>query len=202
MKSTDQLSEFVREALAAGHEPDQIASGLIDAGWLPVEAHRAISDWTVIADLPPVPRPRPYLSAREVILYGLLFMSLLLVCWHICQLGFELVDFTFAQPEVYRSTASVRWAMASLIVFGPAFLLLNRQANRVTIAPVPRASVMRKRFAAVTLLLALIVLLGTLVSAIYTLLQGAFTLPFFLKALLVGIVAGLVLTYYRDEIDG
>lgn len=202
MKNSDQLSDFVREALAAGHDRSAIAANLADAGWLPAEIERAMKDWATAANLPPIPRPRPYLSAREVILYGLLFISLLLVCWHICQLGFDLVDRVLAEPDAYLSSSGIRWAVASLIVFGPVFAILNRQANRTSTAPVQRTSLMRKRFAAVTLLLALITLLGALVTAVYALLNGEFTLRFFLKVALVSAVAGLVLTYYRDEIDG
>ena len=73
MKPADQLSEFVRDAMARGGSHDQIAQALGDAGWSAPEIAEALHGWQAVPGLPPVPRPRPYASATEALLYGLLF---------------------------------------------------------------------------------------------------------------------------------
>ena len=52
-------------------------AALAAAGWSPVEIHEATLAWLPAPPgLPPVPRPRAYVSAREALIYGLLFLLL------------------------------------------------------------------------------------------------------------------------------
>lgn len=204
MTPTEQIADFVRRALAQGSNPDQIDHALAEAGWSARERQTALSAWTMAAGMPPVPRPRPYVSAREALLYGLLFISLGMVAIHLCQMGFLLIDNLL--PDQTRADhliqRGMRWPMAALITFTPAFLILNRAVMRGTDADRGRRrSLVRKWCASVTLLIAALTLLGDLVAAVYTLLDGEMTLPFALKLLIVAGVAGLVIAYHRDELN-
>lgn len=211
MKAGDQLSDFIRSALLAGKQPETIREALVLAGWQASTADAALADWVVVPDLPPVPRPRPYVSAREAMLFGLMFLSLASITWNSCILGFELIDRLFPDGTMYRPyPGNLRWAMAGLLIFGPMFALLDRYLNRRRRAagqrgtgqPLGGRSLVRRWIAAITLLLAAMLLLGDLVVSVYTLLQGEMTLRFILKSALVALMAGLILLYYWEEMDG
>ena len=196
-----QITEFVHSALEAGRSPAEIDAVLADAGWSERERADALATWIAVPGMPPIPRPRPYLSAREALLYGLLFISLVVVAFQLCQLGFRLVDNLILPPGgVDGSTRrSLNGPMASLITFTPVFLLLNRIISRGPERELGRRSLVRQWCASITLLIAAVVLLSDLVTAIYMLLDGEITLRFVLKALIVAAVAGLVIAYARGE---
>ena len=67
--------------------------------------------------------------------------------------------------------------------------------------PGRRRSLVRKWFAAVTMLLAALALLGDLVAVVHALLNGELTARFLAKAALVGLIGGLAFAYYRAELD-
>lgn len=201
MKQTDHLSEFVRMSYANGDEAGAIRETLTLAGWSDSEIGEAMSLWS--PGRPPVPRPRPYASAREVVLHGILFIALSAIAWHLSQLGMSLIDMAIPDPGEYPRSpgSSARWSIASLIAFTPVFLLINRHVGgpgREDAAR--RRSLVRKWFATVTLLVTSLLLLGGAVHVIHAFLNGDLTLRFGLKALLVATVAGLILAYYRDEL--
>ncbi|AUH35566.1 DUF5671 domain-containing protein [Paracoccus tegillarcae] len=204
MKSDDLLSEFVREALIAGQSQDQIAQALADAGWSQTEIRAASEGWTVQAGLPPVPRPRAYVSASEALLYGLLFLSLGMIAWHTVIIGFAVIDRLLPDPlDPAGSGRWLRWSVSALVAFLPLFLLLNRRVNRAgRDDPARQRSLVRKWVASITLLLASLALLGDLVAVVYAFLNGDMTAQFLAKALLVAIMAGLIFGYYKDEMDG
>ena len=204
MRPADQLAEFTREALAAGKSRDDIHRALTDAGWAPNEVKQALNAWAEIDFSTPVPRPRPYVSAREAFFYGILFVSLAMTAWHLTSLSFNLIDRWLPEPgdSPYAGykLSMMRWSIASLIVFAPLFLLLNARTVRATRAdPGKQRSGVRKWFGYVTLFLAVISLLGDLMAVIYTFLEGDLTLRFILKALVVAIVAGAIFLYFRNE---
>ncbi|MTH65868.1 DUF5671 domain-containing protein [Paracoccus shanxieyensis] len=205
MKPAEQLSQFVRQSLMQGTPPDAILAALEQAGWSRPEIDEAIAGWGVTPGLPPVPRPRPYASAQEALLYGLLFVSLGVISWHLCQLGVALIDYLVPDVADYPTApgSAERWSIAALIAFGPVFLLLNRRVARLGRDDAGRRrSLVRKWFASLTLMVAALVLLADAIWVIYTFLNGDLTLRFILKAGLVAAITGLVLAYYRDEMNG
>lgn len=204
MKPTEQLSDFVRRALSTGGSAESVRAGLTSAGWSPPEIDEALAGWQVVPGLPPVPRPRPYASAQEALLYGLLFVSLGVIAWHLCQLGITLVDALVPDPSdsPVRPGSAERWSIASLIAFTPLFLLVNRRVSGLSRDDGGRRrSLVRKWFASLTLMGAALVFLADAIYLIFTLLSGDLTLRFVLKSVLVAAVAALVLAYYRGEID-
>ncbi|TWI37132.1 DUF5671 domain-containing protein [Paracoccus sulfuroxidans] len=202
MRPAERLTEFVREALSKGQSRDQIADALGEAGWGHPMIRDALASWQQSPGLPPVPRAARYVSAREALVHGLLFLSLGTVICNLVSLGMTLIDNLIADPlDVYGyGYYGMTWPIASLIVFLPAFLFMNRYINR-TAGPDGGRSLVRRWFAAITLLLALMTLLGDAVYTIYALLNGDLTLRFVVKALWVGLLAVLVLGYYRDEVN-
>ena len=205
MKPADQLSEFVRHAMAQGGNRDQIAQALTDAGWSAPEIDEALHSWQAMPGLPPVPRPRPYASATEALLYGLLFLSLSVVAWNISDLGMAVLDQLIPDPAErihYPGGGELRWPIAALIVFTPLFLFLNGKVAALARGDGGRRrSLVRKWFASMTLLIAALVLLGDGISIVYALLSGELTARFAAKAGLVASIAALVFAYYRDELN-
>ena len=204
MARNDVLSDFVRQDLGAARDRDEIAQALAQAGWSPREAAEALDGWAVVPGLPPVPRPRAYVSAREGLVYGLLFLILLSICWHVAMLGFRIIDSLLPDlADLYAPPpSSMRWNIAVLIPTVPLFLWLNRRVVRDTARDAGRRrSLVRKWFAAVTMLLAALALLGDAVATVHALLNGELTGRFLAKAVLIAVIGGLAVAYYRDELD-
>ena len=205
MAQTDDLTEFVRAGLAAGRARGELDAALTAAGWAPRETAAALDAWAPGPDgLPPIPRPRAYVSAREALVYGLLFLLLGCICWHVAMLGFRIIDSLIPDTADFYAppASSMRWNVATLIPTLPLFLWLNRRVSTATAGdPGRRRSLVRKWFAAITLLIASLTLLGDLVAVIYALLNGDLTLRFTAKAALIAVIGGLAFAYYRDELD-
>ncbi|NHF72137.1 DUF5671 domain-containing protein [Paracoccus xiamenensis] len=196
-----QITGFVHDALERGRSPAEIDAALASTGWSARERADALASWIAAPGMPPIPRPRPYLSAREALLYGLLFISLAVVAFQLCQLGFGLVD-NLVLPAggiEGQTRRELNGPIATLIIFTPVFLLLNRIISRGPERELGRRSLVRQWYASITLLITSVVLLSDLVAAVYMLLGGEMTLRFLIKALIVAAVAGLVIGYYRDE---
>jgi hypothetical protein len=66
---TQELEQFVRDALAKGASRPELQSVLDAAGWPAEQSRNALSAYADVPFVVPVPRPKPYLSAREAFLY-------------------------------------------------------------------------------------------------------------------------------------
>ena len=201
MRPSDPIISFVRDALLSGRNRDDIRSALTDAGWSVAETNGALAAFADVSLMPPVPRPRPYVSARDFFQYGLMFVALGVVAWHLTELSFVMIDRLLDTSEIIRyRLSSVRWSMASLIVFFPLFVWLDRRAETALRRdPGRQRSAVRKWFGYVTLFLASLASLGALTTAIYSLLDGELALAFGLKCLVVALVSGTILLYFRRD---
>ncbi|WBU57581.1 DUF5671 domain-containing protein [Paracoccus sediminicola] len=205
MQLTDSLTDFVRQALAAGRSRDEIDAALTRAGWSDREREHALMAWGEEPGMPPVPRPRSTGTARDALMFGLLFITLGIVAFHLGALGFDVIEELIPMPAQHAepSAGSMRFSMAALIGFVPIFLILHRNSMRTGKENGgTRRSPVRRWLASVTLLLAMLTLLGDLVFVVYALLNGEVTMRFFAKAALVALIAGLIYGYYRGETDG
>src|SRR5262245_23459187 len=118
MPVSDDLVVFVRDALARGQTRGQIAEVLQKAGWTNEQTRAALAAYADLEFPVPVPRARPYLSAREAFMYLVLFGTLYVVAYSLGSLLFDLINVAFPDPadstnflgsqEYVR--ASIRWA--------------------------------------------------------------------------------------------
>lgn len=205
MRNSDRLAHFVHQALAEGRTRDEVAAALADAGWSRREIADGLAGWADVDFSPPVPRPRPFVSARDAFLYGLMFVALAMTAWHLTALGMALIDRWLPEAgrtdALARDASGIRWSIASLIVFFPVFLGLNSRAGRAIRSDAgQRRSLVRKGVGYVTLFLAAIAILGDLIYVIYALLNGELTLRFMAKAALVATVAGVIFFYFRADL--
>lgn len=204
MRASDQLADYVGQALALGRSRDEISAALSQAGWKPEEIDRALRAWAALPFTPPVPRPRPSVSAAEAFGYAAMFISLTLSAWHMVWLGFQLIERWLPDPTVtgYYDSFGMRWSIAVLVVAVPVFLLTNARSVRAERADAGRRrSALGRWFSYSALFLALLTLTGDLVSTIYAALNGDLTARFLAKVALVAAVAGLIALYFRARLQ-
>lgn len=203
MTTRDEVSTFVREALARGGDRATIAADLTAAGWSKRDAARALAAWGDTSSGVPVPRPRPYVSAREAFVFGLMFLALVVTCVSLAQLAFALIDRLVPDPVADRydyGASGIRWSMAMLVVFFPAFAALAWRAETGRRRdPDARPSLVRKWLGYLGLFAASVALLGTAVGTIYGLLDGSLTLRFILKSVTVAAIAACVFAFFHRD---
>jgi hypothetical protein len=185
----EELIVFVKEALARGVARDEIRAALRGAGWRDEEMEKALGAFADVGFPVPVPRPRPYLSARETFFYLLQFATLYTSAFHLGRLAFVLIERAFPdaidQPwgMVTRSDDAIRWSIASLLVAFPIFLLVSRALARVAAKDPER-------------------LTGDVITLIYNVLGGEITTRFLLKTAVVAAIAGGIFGYYLWDLRG
>ena len=204
--ASKDLELFVREALLRGQSRPAIEAALAGAGWSPEQVRDALDAYADVAFAVPVPRPRPYLSAREAFLYLVLFASLYVWAYHLGDLLFDLINRAMPDPADSswmrnQSSASMRMSVASILIAFPLFLFVARLLSKeLARNPAKRQSVVRRWLTYVTLFLAAGVLVGDMIALVYHLLGGELTLRFVLKVLVVGGIAGAIFGFYLQDL--
>jgi hypothetical protein len=202
------LDQFVRDALLRGCSRASIEKALMEAGWAPEQTQAALAAYAESDFLVPVPRPRPYLSAREAFLYMVMFTTLYLSAYHLGALLFELINRSFpdlATPYANGNNHNIRWSVATIIIAFPVFVLLSAKIGRdLKQQAIKRQSAVRRWLTYLTLFVAAIVLITDLITLVDNLLGGEITTRFVLKVIVAGVIASVVFGYYlrdlrRDE---
>jgi hypothetical protein len=198
-----ELTSFVKEALAQKTSKDEIRKALLSAGWESEEVSSALNAFADVVFPVPVPKRRPYLSAREAFVYLVLFLCLYISAFSFGRLLFDFINRWLPdalQNYNYGNTydlSSIRMSVASLIVAFPVyFWLTSLQAKNIRRHPEKKASKIRKWLTYLTLFVAAGVIIGDLITLIFNLLGGELTLRFMLKVLTVLLIAGLIFGYY------
>ena len=92
MAGNKELAQFVRDALSAGKSRVEIAAVLGQAGWSGQEVSDALAGWADVPFAPPVPRPQPIVTARDIFIYALMFGAFLLGAGYLVGLLHALFD--------------------------------------------------------------------------------------------------------------
>lgn len=203
MKPRESLSDFVRDGLRAGHGPDELRGALERAGWSGADIDAALAVWIDGGLRLPVPRPRPSVSGRELVIFALFAITLVVVIWHLVQLSFALIEIWLPDPDRPGggwAHGSIRWSVSTLIVLLPLFAWLTWRVETPSKgAPGLGRSPIETRFGALAMLLAILVLIGDAVAVIYAGLSGDLTVQFLAKAAVVALVAALLIGWFRDR---
>jgi uncharacterized BrkB/YihY/UPF0761 family membrane protein len=200
--TTQDLDLFVREALARNESKEAIETALVSAGWPAEQIRNALDAYADVAFPVPVPRPRPYLSAREAFLYLTLFTTLYLAAYHLGSLLFRLIEQAWPDPAdneyvVRNLQAAIRWSTASVIIAFPVFLFVARYlGNELSRSPAKRLSAVRRWLTYLTLFVAAVVLIVDMIALVNNVLGGELTLRFVLKVVVAAVIAGTVFGYY------
>jgi len=202
MAVREELLGFVRDGLARGLNRQQIEDVLLRAGWDPREVKGALAGFAEI-DFPlPVPRPKPYLSAREAFIYLVLFSTLYVSAYSFGSLLYDLINRAFPDPAdpswmASHFRESVRWSVSSLIVAFPVFLYVSGWTSRaVRRDSTKRSSKVRRWLTYLTLFVAACILIGTTIALVNSVLGGELTTRFLLKVLTIAVIAGTIFGYY------
>jgi hypothetical protein len=205
MADKDDLIEFVEHALARGEPRARLADVLKQAGWEKDQVDRALGRFAE-SDFPiPVPRPKPYMSAREAFLYLVMFATLYTSAWALGSIFFTAINNAFPDATNPQSLSefrdSLRWAIANLIVAFPIYAALAVSTQRaIARDPARRASRVRKWLTYLTLFLGAAILIGDLIGLLNALLKGEVPTRFLLKVLVVGAIAGTAFGYYLTQL--
>ena len=202
------VTQFVRDALLAGRSRAEIGEALSQAGWTKRDVDLALNSYADGAFLPPVPRPTNRPDARDAFLYLLLFTALGIVAVSLVNLLHGLIDiYVPGERSNYGSGSArwvdskIRWAIAALIVGVPIFLLVTRHTDRlVQREPEARQSIIRRWLTYLTLFIASVVLMVDGIWVVFSFLDGEATLPFLLKASVVGCVAAAIFARYTRAV--
>ncbi|MGE4611881.1 MAG: DUF5671 domain-containing protein [Paracoccaceae bacterium] len=204
MRPSDELAHFVREALASGQSRTDIGDALTSAGWSEKERLDALDAFADTAFTPPVPRPRPYVSAKDAFLYGLLFVTLGVSAFSLNNLLFSLIQLSVSGSKPVVTSIeynTIRWSISTLIFSIPLFSWLSwLTARAIGNDAGKRRSAIRKTLTYLTLFIAALFVLGDLVTLVFYLLNGETTLRFFLKFLSVGAITGGIFVYYLKDV--
>lgn len=200
--ATQDLDLFVREALARGESRQAMEAALTSAGWPAEQIRGALNVYADVGFPVPVPKPRPYLSAREAFLYLTLFTTLYLTAFHLGSLLFKLIEQAWPDPAdseyfVRNLGDSIRWSTASVIIAFPVFLFVARYLSKeLARSPAKRLSAIRRWLTYLTLFVAAVVLIADMTTLVNNVLGGELTLRFVLKVTVAALIAGTVFGYY------
>lgn len=202
------LDTFIRDALNRGAGRDKIKTALVGAGWTQKEVDAALSEWAESDLGVAVPRPKPYVSAREAFLYFVLFLLLGIVAWHLGSLLFALIDTAIADPLDTAPFASgyrepqIRSGIAGLVVGAPLFAWLALHISRQRRSnPAMQRSRVRKWLTYITLIIAACTLIGDAIALVYSFLSGDLSTRLALKLAVIGAIAGAIFLYFMRDAE-
>lgn len=202
------LSDHLMSRLRAGIGRTQIREELMAVGWTEDEADQAYRDALVAIGVPvpdraAVPPPTRQSSVVDVAINAFSLILLGLVAFGLGGLYFGVIDKAIPDAlgrRIMSADRSIHHAIASLAVAFPAYVIAMRLWFRRFRANADRTeSGLTKWLTYIVLLIASVSVVVDLITVLYTLLQGALTLRFMLKALVVLVVAGLVFGFYALE---
>ena len=196
----EELRRFIKESLERGIDRESIRAVLLEAGWQERDVRSALAAFADVDFPVAVPRPRPYLHAREAFLYLVSFISLYVFAFSLGAVLFGLIDHTFPDTlHRYRSPASAAdaTALAAVIVAFPLYLfLMRRLAVAVAADPERRQSLVRRWLTYLTLVVGAGIILGDIIALLASLLTGDPTVSFFLKVAVVLLIVAPIFGYY------
>lgn len=198
-----ELRGFIKESLERGHDREDIRRVLLEAGWRESEVRNGLSGFADVNFSVAVPRPAPYLYAREAFLYLVSFIALYVTAISFGILVFGLIDYSFPDALDSRDGFSPEGgatAIASVIVAFPLYLFLTRWLGRQVAAdPERRQSLVRRWLTYLTLVVGAGIILGDLIALLANVLTGDPTLRFALKAVSILAITSCVFGYYVSD---
>ncbi|MFA6551949.1 MAG: DUF5671 domain-containing protein [Candidatus Paceibacterota bacterium] len=147
---------------------------------------------------------KPKITPKDFFLYVWLMATLYWSSIALLNLLFETINSAFPDKLAYYIdpySTSLRWAIASLIIIFPAYLITSWYINRDTKAHPEKSELgIRKWLIYLTLFISGLTILIDLIVLLNTFLGGEITTRFGLKVLAVLIVAGGVFGFYLFDL--
>ena len=207
MAVNEELSGFLKEGLERGLPREQLEEVLLETGWPPDQVRGVLGAFADVTFPIPVPRPKPYLSAREAFVYLVLFSTLYVSAFSLGSLLFQFITRAFPDPSadpafvLEASREAIRWSISLLVVTFPVFVFVSWMNDRAVRGdPSRRLSKVRRWLTYLTLFVAAGILIGDVTGIVYNLLSGEMTTRFVLKVLTVAAIAGSVFGYFLMDL--
>lgn len=208
MATNAELAAFLKDGLSRGLPRPELNDVLIQAGWPADQVREALGRFAEVTFPIPVPRPKPYLFAREAFVYLVLFSTLYVSAFNLGSLLFQFIDRAFPDPAIDPAVAletsrqAIRWAISLLVVAFPVFVYTTWTNERAVRGdPDRRLSKVRRWLTYMTIFVAASILIGDVTGMVYNFLGGELTTRFVLKVLTVGAIAGTIFGYYRRNLQ-
>jgi hypothetical protein len=205
------IERYVLDQLNSGENPDSLIRNLTMVGWSEAEAKAQLAN-ALIARGVPAPSGNTSLgggrltSTVEVVLNFFSFILLGIVASAFGVLYYQIINAYFPDPlrvmygSYDASRSAMHYAMAALLIGFPLYVLAIRLWFRRFLAEEDKIeSKLSKWLTYIVLLVAAVTIVGDLITSIFFLLQGEVTLRFFLKALTILVVAGIIFGFYFME---
>ena len=209
---TSSLGGYVAERMKGGSSKADIREELLAVGWSEEEADAAYREGVIILGVPlPSEGTRPTLirksSTVDVVINFFSFILLGIIATALGTLFFGIIEQSFpdrlsADPYVDVSAAmsGIHYAVAALLIGFPLYAGALFIWFRTFREDEGRAeSRLSQWLTYIVLLAASVTLVGDLIAVVFTFLQGEITWRFFLKALTVFGIAGLIFGFYFLE---
>lgn len=143
-------------------------------------------------------------SPKDVFMHLLMIATLYVSTFSFISLWFDYINFLYPDALNYHYQGildGILWSTAMLIVVFPVYLLISRLiAKDVSAEPEKHELRIRKWLVYLTLFLAAIAIIVDVVTLVYNFLSGELSVKFFLKILVVLLVAGAVFGYYLWDV--
>jgi hypothetical protein len=206
----EALIAYIAEQVRGGVSRTDIKDRLLAVGWSDDEADVAYAS-ALISSGVPVPnesgrgaRPKRA-SAVEGTRNFFSFVLLGIVTTALGVLYFGVIDHFFADTlngysYNYYGSGSIHYAISALVVGYPLYYLTMRLWFRKFREDEGKTeSSLTKILTYLALLIASLTIVGDLIATVYTFLQGEISARFFLKALTILIIAGMIFGFYFLE---
>ena len=206
------LSGYVESRLRAGIPQAVIKGELLAVGWTEEQADAAYRDALVALGIPlPQAGDRQALEKKsstiDIVTNFFSFILLGIVATALGTLWFQIVERSFPDPlaaiggrDQWGLTRAIHHAIASLVIAFPLYLVTLRLWFRKFREDENRSeSALSRWLTYLVLLLASVTIVGDLITVLFKLLQGEYSLRFLLKALVIFIIAGLIFGFYALE---
>jgi len=205
------LNNYSGERLKSGASPEAVKQNLVAVGWSEEEAGVA-----VVAGLIASGVPTPEKGARkgqgklsstvEVVLNFFSFITLCIVASSLGVLYYQVINNYFPDPLIVRyggidaQMGAIHYAIAALIITFPIYAFSVRLwFKRFRDDEEKTESRLTKWLTYLVLLASAVTIVGDLITAVFFFLQGEITPRFFLKALTVLVIAGVIFGFYFLE---
>lgn len=202
MHSSSSIAGFIAHARSKGMDHQTIRMLLLSAGWKERDVSQALASESLEM---PVPQPPDAGSARDAFFHLLSFTALTATVGSLVYLLFDYLNRWLPDPAFPQYGISdfsgIRWSIAVILLSFPLFLWMQRLLQReFSEHPEKLASGVRKWLTYLTLFVTACTLVGDGISLIFSLLQGDMTLRFFLKVIVILVLAGLPFSYYLQTL--
>jgi len=210
---TTSLSTFIQKQITSGVSKEAIKEQLIAVGWSEEDVDGAYAEALVAVGVP-VPeagvreRHTRRASTLEIVLNFFSFILLGIVTTALGGLYFEIINTYFPDPLIDRhgvngagfSADTVHYAIAALIIGFPLYYVSVRLWFKKFRQDEGRVeSRLTKWVTYLVLLAASVTIVGDLIALLFTFLQGELSARFFLKAITILVVSGMIFGFYYFE---